>query len=85
MADPVAFKLAVFGRYGDKQAALSAYDYSPEARQLVERVNAELQALPRHDLDGNAKAAALVVLRRHGFAEPDARGWFVAPRGQVSG
>jgi hypothetical protein len=70
------FTLCVYGRLGDCQAALSVYDPTGQAQVMVEAVNAELARLPRAAVPADARAAALEVLRRLGFGEPDAGGWF---------
>jgi hypothetical protein len=70
------FMLAVFGRPGDTQALLSAYDPSGTSRALVERVNKEFGRLGRGGTRRETMDAAAAVLRRHGIVGPKAGGWY---------
>jgi hypothetical protein len=74
---PPLFMLAVFGRPGDVQAKLSAYDLTRTSKPLVETINAELGGLPREGTKQTVRAAAEKVLRRHALVGPDAGGWYV--------
>lgn len=73
------FVLAVYGRVGAYQARVSVADETRAALPLVARVNDELVALPLAGVPADARAAAWRVLRRLGFGEPDAGGWFEGP------
>ena len=73
---PPQFKLAVYGRPGDTQAALSAYDLTGNSKALVEAINAELGGLSREGTKQTVRAAAEKILRRHGLVGPDAGGWY---------
>jgi hypothetical protein len=72
--------LAVYGRPGDIQASLSAYDVQGGSKALVEEINAELRRLPRGQHKQETHAAAVKVLRRHGFGKPNQAGWYELPR-----
>jgi hypothetical protein len=71
--------LAVFGRPGDAQAKLSAYDLERSSKAFVEAINAELGGLTREGTEKTLGAAADKILRRHGLVGPDAGGWYAAP------
>jgi hypothetical protein len=77
---PPQFMLAVYGRPGDTQAALSAYDITRTSKPLVDAINAELGGLPRDGTRQSVRAAADRILRRHGLVGPDAGGWYAAER-----
>ena len=68
--------LAVYGRHGDLQAKLSAYDLTRTSKPLVEAINAELGELARDGTKQTVRAAADKILRRHGLVGPDAGGWY---------
>jgi hypothetical protein len=68
--------LAVFGRYGEFQAKLSAYDMQRCSKELVEAFYAELGGLNREDTKQVARAAADKIVRRHGLVGPNAGGWY---------
>jgi hypothetical protein len=72
--------LAVYGRPGDAQASLSAYDVKRGSKALVDEINAELRRLPRGQHKQETHSAAVEVLRRHGFGEPNRAGWYELPR-----
>ena len=73
---PPRFMLVVFGRPGDTQALLSAYDLTRASKPLVEAINAELGGLARDGAKQMVRAAAEKILRRHGLVGPDAGGWY---------
>jgi hypothetical protein len=75
---PPQFMLAVYGRPGDNQALLSAYDLTRTSKPLVEAINAELGRLPRDGTRQSLRAAADKILRRAGLVGPDAGGWYAA-------
>ena len=75
---PPQFMLAVYGRHGDVQALLSAYDLARTSKPLVDAINAELGGLTRDGTKQMVRAAADKILRRHGFVGPDAGGWYAA-------
>jgi hypothetical protein len=77
---PPQFMLAVYGRHGEIQAKLSAYDMERGSKALVEAINAELGGLSRDGTKQMVRAAAEKVLRRHGLVGPDAGGWYAAAR-----
>jgi hypothetical protein len=61
---PPLFMLAVFGRHGDVQAKLSAYDMERGSKALVEAINAELGGVTREGTKQMVRAAADAILRR---------------------
>jgi hypothetical protein len=71
---PPLFKLAVFGRRGDTQATLSAYDQQGGFKALAEAINVELSVLPRERGREELSVAAEKILRRHGLVGPNAGG-----------
>ncbi len=76
---PPHFKLAVFGRPGDTQAALSANDMQRTPKVLVEAINAELGGLSREGTKEAVPAVADKILRWRGLLGPDAGGWYAGP------
>lgn len=68
------FMLAVYGRHGDLQAKLSAYDMERGLKALLEAINAELGGLTREGTGQMVRAAADTILRRHGLVGPNTGG-----------
>jgi hypothetical protein len=71
------FKLAVYGRGGNVHATLSCVERV--SQPLVDTINAQLRPMAPFKSIAEARVSALAVMKRHGFGDPDPRGWFEAP------
>lgn len=60
-------------------------DLTREYEPLVQRINDELDALPRERSSLAARKAGLAVLRHRGFEGPDRGGWYTAAAASGAG